>query len=92
MLIGLYYLRIKLKFNVLNYLNNVLIPILKSLLVIIPIPFLISMNMDSWMHFIFSSFSIVTISLITYNNILLTKGESLIVKTYLNKIFKTNNV
>ena len=92
MLIGLYYLRIKLKFNVLNYLNNVLLPILKSLLVIIPIPLFLSINMDSWMHFIFSSFSIVTISLIAYNKVLLTKGEALIVKTYINKIIKANEV
>jgi O-antigen/teichoic acid export membrane protein len=92
MLIGLYYLRIQISFNIINYVKRVLAPIVTSLLFIIPIPLLISSNMDSWRQLIFSSFSIVIISLITYSKVLLTKGESLIVKTYLNKILKINNV
>ena len=92
MLIGLYYLKITVNFNVLHYLKNVLLPIIKSLLIIIPIPFAISLKMDNWEQLIFSSLSITVFSIFTFYKLLLTKGESLIVKTYINKIFKTRNV
>ena len=92
MLIGLFYLKILINFNVSNYLKKVLFPVIKSLIIIIPVPFVISLKMVNWEQFILSSLSIVVISALTFYKLLLTKGESLIVKTYINKFFKTNNV
>ena len=75
MFIGLHFCRKQLLFNVLNYTQTVLVPIFITLILTIPIGFVIGHNFDGWCKLLLSIItSIITVGLCTLTFIM-TKSE-----------------
>jgi O-antigen/teichoic acid export membrane protein len=79
MLIGLFYLNSQLGFEVRNYFMKVLVPILVSLILIIPIPFIIMVYEVGWCRLFYSSLATICIGFFVFYKVLLTKREQLFV-------------
>ncbi len=92
MFIGLLFLKRQLKFNIKAYCFEVLFPILAALVMILPIPVLLTVFYSEIDRLIYSIVTIVLIGGIVYFKVLLTLNERIYLLGWLSKLSLRFNV